>query len=37
VLTHIAPWTDPAVPLAEARGTYIGPLELASGGLVVEV
>ncbi|MGP9682820.1 MULTISPECIES: MBL fold metallo-hydrolase [unclassified Brachybacterium] len=29
VLTHIAAWTDPAVPLAEARSVYSGPLELA--------
>lgn len=37
VLTHIAPWTDPQVPLEEARSTYTGPLELAAGGLVVDV
>ena len=30
VLTHIAAWTDPAVPLAEARSVYSGPLELAT-------
>ncbi|MGP5035748.1 MBL fold metallo-hydrolase [Brachybacterium alimentarium] len=30
VLTHIAAWTDPAVPLAEARSVYPGPLELAT-------
>lgn len=29
VLTHLQPWTDPAVVLAEARTTYAGPLDLA--------
>lgn len=29
VLTHVAAWTDPQVPLAEARSVYSGPLELA--------
>jgi len=29
VLTHVAAWTDPAIPVAEARSVYSGPLELA--------
>jgi ribonuclease BN (tRNA processing enzyme) len=32
VLTHIPPWHDPQVALAEARTTYDGPLELATPG-----
>jgi ribonuclease BN (tRNA processing enzyme) len=36
VLTHIAPWTDPEVTLAEARGTYAGPITVARASLVVE-
>ena len=30
VLTHVPPWTDPAVPLAEARETFTGPIDLAA-------
>ncbi|GAA1489858.1 MBL fold metallo-hydrolase [Brachybacterium sacelli] len=37
VLTHIAAWTDPEVPLAEARSVYDGPLELAAPGAVYEL
>jgi ribonuclease BN (tRNA processing enzyme) len=29
LLTHLPSWTDPAVVLAEARGAYVGPIELA--------
>ncbi len=29
VLTHIPAWTDPQVPLAEARDVFDGPIELA--------
>lgn len=29
VLTHVPPWTDPRIPLAEAREVFSGPLELA--------
>ncbi|PWH05261.1 metal-dependent hydrolase [Brachybacterium endophyticum] len=36
VLTHIAPWTDPAVSLAETRETYHGPITMAEPALVVE-
>ena len=32
VLTHIPPWHDPQVCLAEARETFAGPLELARTG-----
>lgn len=32
VLTHIQPWTDPAVPLAEAQEVYGGPVDIASAG-----
>jgi ribonuclease BN (tRNA processing enzyme) len=32
VLTHIPPWHDPAVSLAEAREAYDGPLEVAAAG-----
>lgn len=30
VLTHVPPWTDPEVPMREARSAYEGPLELAA-------
>ncbi|MEP7091461.1 MAG: MBL fold metallo-hydrolase [Nocardioidaceae bacterium] len=32
VLTHIPPWHDPQVPLAEAREVFAGPLEVAVTG-----
>jgi ribonuclease BN (tRNA processing enzyme) len=32
VLTHIPPWHDPAVCLAEAGEAYDGPLEAAATG-----
>jgi ribonuclease BN (tRNA processing enzyme) len=32
VLTHIPPWTDPEVVLAEARAEYPGPVSLAVPG-----
>ena len=37
VLTHIPAWTDPRRRLAEARGAYAGPVELARPGAVYEV
>jgi ribonuclease BN (tRNA processing enzyme) len=37
VLTHLPPWTDPDVVLAEARSAFAGPVRLALPGLVVEV
>ncbi|MFC0673604.1 MBL fold metallo-hydrolase [Brachybacterium hainanense] len=36
VLTHIPAWTDPAIPLAEARSAYDGPLELAAPMAILE-
>ena len=35
VLTHLVPWNDPARTLAEAAGSYQGPLSLAASGLVL--
>ncbi|RJF42590.1 MBL fold metallo-hydrolase [Actinomyces sp. 2119] len=32
VLTHIQPWTDPAVTLQEAAAVFTGPLEAATAG-----
>lgn len=37
VLTHIQPWTDPAMPLAEAATRYAGPIEVASAGATWEL
>ena len=37
VLTHLPPWTDPAVILAEARSAYAGPVEVARAGAVVDL
>jgi len=37
VLTHIQPWTDPAVPLKEAAEVYSGPLEAATADAVWEL
>ncbi|MET3963155.1 ribonuclease BN (tRNA processing enzyme) [Marmoricola sp. OAE513] len=37
VLTHVPPWHDPAVMLAEATLTYDGPLELAVPGETYEI
>jgi ribonuclease BN (tRNA processing enzyme) len=37
VLTHIPPWTDPQVNLADARAAYDGPAELAAPGRVYEI
>ncbi|MCX3064006.1 MBL fold metallo-hydrolase [Streptomyces beihaiensis] len=37
VLTHIPPWTDPQVNLADARAVYGGPVELAAPGRSYEV
>lgn len=37
VLTHVPPWFDPQDALAEARGTYDGPLELARSGATYEL
>jgi ribonuclease BN (tRNA processing enzyme) len=37
VLTHVPPWHDPAVVLAEAAAVWDGPLSLATAGTVYEV
>ncbi len=37
VLTHLPPWTDSAVVLAEAKSAYDGPVEVAFPGLVVDL
>lgn len=37
VLTHIPPWHDPQVALAEARTTWSGRLDLAVAGMVIEL
>ncbi|GAA1971865.1 MBL fold metallo-hydrolase [Isoptericola halotolerans] len=37
LLTHLTVWTDPADALAEARGTYDGPLDVAVPGQVYEL
>ncbi|MBT2527779.1 MBL fold metallo-hydrolase [Streptomyces flavidovirens] len=37
VLTHIPPWTDPQVNLADARAVYDGPAELAVAGAEYEI
>ncbi|WP_037907078.1 MBL fold metallo-hydrolase [Actinacidiphila yeochonensis] len=37
VLTHIPPWTNPAVNLRDARDVFAGPVDLARAGAVYEV
>jgi len=37
LITHVPPWHDREVVLAEARTAYDGPLRLARAGLVLEV
>jgi ribonuclease BN (tRNA processing enzyme) len=37
VLTHVPPWFDPAVALAEARQRFSGPAELARSGAVYDL
>lgn len=37
VLTHVPPWHDSAVMLAEARDTFDGPLELAVPGVTYDI
>lgn len=37
LLTHVPPWHDPEVVLAEARTAYDGPMELARAGDVHDV
>lgn len=37
VLTHVPPWHDPDVALAEARSRFDGPVEVASTGATYEL
>ncbi len=37
VITHVPPWFDRDAMLAEARTTYAGPAELATGGAVYQI
>ncbi len=37
VLTHLPPWTDPGVILAEAASAFAGPVEIARAGAVVDL
>lgn len=37
LLTHIPPWTDKSIPLAEAKTEFSGPLELAEAGKSYEI
>ncbi|MGN6598839.1 MAG: MBL fold metallo-hydrolase, partial [Actinomycetes bacterium] len=37
VLTHLPPWNDADVTVAEARTTWDGPLDVARPGTVYEV
>jgi ribonuclease BN (tRNA processing enzyme) len=37
VLTHIPPWTNPAVNVRDAREAFDGPVDLAKAGAVYEV
>ena len=36
-ITHVAPWSDSAEILAEARSTFSGPTELVSQGQVFDL
>ena len=37
VLTHVPPWFDPAMAIAEAKEQFAGDIELATSGAVYEV
>ncbi len=37
ILTHVPPWTDPNVALAEAESAYSGPIEGAYSGLEIRL
>ncbi len=37
LLTHVPPWHDPEVALAEAAAVYDGPVELARAGATYDV
>ncbi|GAA11159.1 MBL fold metallo-hydrolase, partial [Gordonia alkanivorans] len=36
-ITHVAPWTDSAEILAEARSTFSGPVDLVRQGQVIDL
>ena len=37
LLTHVPPWTDPAIVLAEAKAAFTGPLELVEPGATYDI
>jgi ribonuclease BN (tRNA processing enzyme) len=37
VLTHVPPWYDPALAVAEAKAQFSGPIDLATAGAVFDV
>ncbi len=37
LLTHLPPWNDPARCLAEAAPAFVGPLEVARAGAVIDI
>ena len=37
MLTHVPPWFDPALAIAEAKGEYAGEIELAVAGAVYDI
>jgi ribonuclease BN (tRNA processing enzyme) len=37
VITHVPPWYDPAVAVAEAKVAYAGPIEVAASGATWDV
>ena len=37
VLTHVPPWFDPGLAIAEAKAEYAGEIELAAAGAVYDV
>ena len=37
VLTHLVPWNDDALTLEQASETFSGPVELARGGLIIDL
>lgn len=37
VITHVPPWHDSAVMLAESHLTWDGPVELAAPGVTYEI
>ena len=37
MITHVPPWYDPAVAVAEAKVAYAGPIEVATSGATWDV